>query len=265
MSDTNRARRLGFAVVPLAAVALIVPGVAMASASSTTAASKTMAGCLKGGVLTKVAVAAKPAKKCKTGYTKVVWNIKGAKGDKGATGATGAKGATGATGAKGASGLQGLQGVPGAKGEKGDSGLPGLQGIQGLVGAAGAAGSDGSDGADGTDGVSGYQVVEKVVGSDLTGTVGGFGNPVKIACPAGKSALSGGVIPSPASLTTLNGLLGPLSLLSAGGLLNTVTSVVGGVPLSLPSADVFQMITPVVANAGDTFYAVCVTATSAAG
>jgi hypothetical protein len=247
LSDTTRARRLALALVPFTAAAVLVPGVAMGAAGTASSSTKVMSACIGGGQLTNVAKGKNPKAPCATGTKLVQWNVKGVKGATGATGATGAKG---------------------AKGDKGDSGLQGIQGIPGQNGTNGTNGSNGLPGLNGVDGVSGYQVVQKVAGTDLTGTVGGIGNPVNIVCPAGKSALSGGVVPSGASLTALDGLLGGvLGLLSGGQILSTVTSVASGLPVALPAnaGNAFQMVTPLVAHPGDTFYAVCVTAASSVG
>lgn len=224
--DSGRARRLTFAVVPLAAAALLVPSVALAAGSAITPTGK-LAGCLKSdGTLVKVAQGGKPAAKCKSTTTKVVWNLQGAKGDKGATGAAGAKGATGATGAQGA---------------KGDSGVPGVAGVAGL------------------------EMVTKTVGGGGGSPLnaGGLTSPLSIACPTGKMALSGGVIPSAGSLGDLDDLLGGLQLpllgsLGVDDLLDTVTSVVSSGPASAGGA--WQLVTALPANPGDTFYALCATA-----
>ncbi|MGQ0624183.1 MAG: collagen-like triple helix repeat-containing protein [Sporichthyaceae bacterium] len=216
--DSGRARRLAFAVVPLAAVALLVPGVALASGSATTT-SGTLAGCLKAdGSLVKVAKGAKPAASCKKAKgTKVVWNVKGPKGAKG------------------------------AKGEKGDPGLAGVAGLQGLIGPAGPTGASG---------VSGLETVTKTVGDGggLPLGAGGLTSPVAIACPAGKMALSGGVIPSDESLLDVGGLLGLLP----GDLLANVTSIVSSGPAGV--GDAWELVSALPANPGDTFYALCVTA-----
>ncbi|MGQ0632104.1 MAG: hypothetical protein ACT4P1_13870 [Sporichthyaceae bacterium] len=236
--DSGRARRLTFAVVPLAAAALLVPGVALAAGSASTPTGK-LAGCLKSdGTLVKVAQGGKPAAKCKATTTKVVWNVKGPKGDKGATGATGPKGATGAAGPQGE---KGDAGAPGA------AGLPGVAGVQGLIGPAGPAGASG---------VSGLETVTKVVGSggDLPLGAGGLTAPLSIACPTGKMALSGGVIPAPDSLLDVGGLLGILP----GDLLENVTSIVSSGPANAGGA--WELVSALPANPGDTFYALCVTA-----
>jgi hypothetical protein len=118
---------------------------------------------------------------CKSKETALDWNIagpKGDKGDKGDPGAPGAKGDPGAPGAKGDKGDPGPQGAPGAKGDKGD---PGPQGDPGAPGAKGDPGPQGAPG------LAEYQTipVEQPIAA-----AGGW--VFEAACPAGKTAISGG-------------------------------------------------------------------------
>lgn len=258
LSDTTRARRIAFAAVPVAAMAMLVPGIAVGSAVTTDAAASKMAGCLKGGTLTNVAVASKPAKKCAKGAVKVVWNRKGPKGDVGPAGATGPAGAAGAKGDKGTTGSQGVQGLVGPQGPAGPKGDAGVQGLQGLLGPQGPAG------AAGLPGLAGLETITQVIPAGNPGDLGGVGNPISLACDTGQMAISGGVIPSAASLGALDSLLAlPLGLLGAGALLDTVTSVLSVAPVS--GGDTLELVTALPANPGDTFYALCATVAAAAG
>ncbi|HVE25581.1 MAG TPA: hypothetical protein VNC22_09265, partial [Sporichthya sp.] len=66
MSENARARRIAFAIVPLSAAALLVPGVSLAAAgTSATTSNAVMTGCLGKGTLVNVAKAKKPSAKCK--------------------------------------------------------------------------------------------------------------------------------------------------------------------------------------------------------
>jgi hypothetical protein len=204
-------RRAAFAVVPIAAGAMLVPAFASAATTPTN-----MTGCLKKttGVLSLVKVGSKPVKACPSGTAKVTWAIKGPQGPKGATGAQG------------------------PKGDKGDKGDPGIQGVQGLIGPQGIQGLTGPQGPAG--GLAGYEVVEKTIGA---GDLLGLTNQVTVVCPTGKMALSGGMS---SSLPLVGSLL---------------SNAIGSVPALGGTG--FTTITNVLPLVGDTFYAVCVTATTA--
>jgi hypothetical protein len=132
-------------------------------------------------------------------------------------------------------GAKGATGATGPQGPKGDKGASGLQGIQGIIGATGATGPAGPAG-----GLAGYEVVQKTIGA---GDLLGLTNQVTVVCPTGKMALSGGMLSGlPLVGSLLSNVLGTVPLLDGSGF-TTVTN-----------------LTPLL---GDTFYSVCVTATSA--
>jgi hypothetical protein len=106
---------------------------------------------------------------CKSKETALDWNIQGPQGPKGD------KGNPGPQGLKGDKGDTGPQGTPGAPGAKGDTGPQGLQGDKG------------DTGPQGQPGLSEYETIP------VTQAISGAGGWVfDAACPAGKTALSGG-------------------------------------------------------------------------
>jgi hypothetical protein len=103
---------------------------------------------------------------CKSKETALDWNIQGPQGPKGDKGNPGPKGDKGDTGP---------QGMPGAAGAKGDTGPQGLQGDKG------------DTGPQGLPGLSEYETIP--VAQPISGAGGWV---FEAACPAGKTAISGG-------------------------------------------------------------------------
>jgi hypothetical protein len=118
---------------------------------------------------------------CKSKETALDWNIQGPQGPKGD------KGNAGPQGLKGDKGDPGPQGTPGTPGAKGDTGPQGLQGDKGDTGPQGLQGDKGDPGAPGTPGLSEYQTIP--VAQPISGAGGWV---FDAACPAGKTAISGG-------------------------------------------------------------------------
>ena len=120
-------RTLGTVALPIVAVAVAVPTVAMAVNGSSAPVFK---GCLtSGGELFNVQLDPTSALDCnrllEPDGTEVSWN---SQGPTGATGATGPAGPTGPTGAVGAAGAAGPAGVAGAVGARGPAGKNGVSG-----------------------------------------------------------------------------------------------------------------------------------------
>ncbi len=108
-------------VVGLIIGALVTGGVAVAAN-----ANGKYAGCIDStGTLVKVQEGKKPATKCSSDETKIVWNAKGRRGKVGKTGPQGAQGEPGQRGAKG---------EPGPVGETGETGNIGPRGPKGDTG-----------------------------------------------------------------------------------------------------------------------------------
>jgi hypothetical protein len=101
------------------------------------------------------------------------------------TGPTGATGAQGIQGPQGSVGEQGPQGGVGPQGPQGATGEQGPQGEQGLPGEQGA---QGPAGLDGKPGVSGYGRT----GSRKATLRPGRQTSLRVSCPAGKAAITGG-------------------------------------------------------------------------
>ena len=136
--------------------------------------------------------------------------LEGRPGAEGAPGPVGAQGPSGVTGLQGPPGPAGVDGAPGAVGAQGPAGTTGLQGRDGPAGADGASGATGAAGADGAAGATGATGAAGAVGPagpqgpaglsgflqlDITVSVGAFASlPVTIACPLGKTAISGGFL-----------------------------------------------------------------------
>lgn len=149
-----KARTLALVALPVVAVAITVPTVAMALENSTT-----FKGCLTGdGELYKVTVGSGSVTDpvCDEG-------LLGREGDVVSWNQVGQNGAAGATGAAGVAGPVGPRGV------------------------AGAAGAAGLKGANGANGVSGFKLV-----TAKTKVPARTAATYKVACPAGKVALGGG-------------------------------------------------------------------------
>jgi hypothetical protein len=140
-------QRRGVATVGIAA--LLICGVGMAPAVSSTLAARTGAspgvfsGCLATSgdreVFHVFKNSARP-RRCPAGSTRVHWNVKGRPGAAGENGAQGAVGATGPTGAVGAAGPSGVDGTNGADGSTGLTGTAGADGTNGADGSTGPAG-----------------------------------------------------------------------------------------------------------------------------
>src|SRR5690242_2830183 len=121
--------------------------------------------------------------------TPITWSQTGPQGAAGLAGAAGQKGDTGGIGPMGPMGPKGDEGAAGAPGAKGESGAKGDMGPQGDIGPTGPQGLQGVQGAPG---LSGYEVYKEAA----TVTKGQVLSK-EVACPAGKSPLSGGVSISP--------------------------------------------------------------------
>lgn len=106
----------------------------------------------------------------------------GAQGERGEKGDTGEPGAIGPQGSAGVAGLQGLPGPVGPQGPQGERGVAGPQGPQGVKG------DKGDRGAPGPAGLSGYEIVRQSV---VVGVNPFSAQTFRVACPAGKVALSG--------------------------------------------------------------------------
>jgi hypothetical protein len=112
--------------------------------------------------------------------------VTGATGDTGISGVTGTAGATGATGATGAEGGTGLTGPTGAAGATGGTGSTGAGGVAGGTGAPGAIGATGATG-------TLPSLLYRASKPKTTGRVLKERASTEIFCPAGQSALGGGV------------------------------------------------------------------------
>jgi hypothetical protein len=131
-------QRRGVATVGIAA--LLICGVGMAPAVSSTLAARTGAspgvfsGCLATSddreVFHVFKNSARP-RRCPAGSTRVHWNVKGRPGTNGANGSTGLTGAAGADGTNGADGSTGPTGAAGADGTNGADGSTGPAGPAG--------------------------------------------------------------------------------------------------------------------------------------
>ncbi len=139
-------------------------------------------------------------------------------------------------------GTPGPQGDPGPQGEAGPKGDTGPQGPPGSDGAPGAPGAPGPQGPPGADGVSGYEVVQTTIpvpGSPPPPPIGPAPPPftvvVPVACPSGKTVVSGGFSAFGTGYATV-------SAPSAGGAGWTVRWI-------NPSSDAYDL----------TVYAVCAT------
>jgi hypothetical protein len=116
----------------------------------------------------------------------------GKDGTNGTNGATGPQGPTGKTGAGGANGKDGTNGTSGATGPQGPAGETGATGPQGPKGDTGATGSPGvanlqADEPYGNDGLANPNITQS-----NTTVPNGATQVVWAACPAGKTAISGG-------------------------------------------------------------------------
>ncbi len=148
-SHRDRAGRRTRAVllVPALAGALLVGGVVVADAATSTTA---LTVCLKRGA---ELMAPTSSGRCPAGYT--LTRVTGARGPAGAVGAAGRDGATGATGAAGPAGPAGPTGAAGAAGATGPAGTAGIPGATGPTGPTGPAGEPGQQGSAGPTGATG--------------------------------------------------------------------------------------------------------------
>ena len=121
-----KGRTLGLVALPVVAVAVAVPTVAVALDSSSTV----FKGCLRDGKIDSVTTGS-TAPTCEatglfsTAGTPISWNQQGVPGTNGTNGATGSTGAIGATGPAGPAGPTGPTGATGPAGAKGRNGVSG--------------------------------------------------------------------------------------------------------------------------------------------
>ncbi len=199
-------------LVPIVAGALLVGGVVVADAATTTSA---LTACVQRGA---PLVAPTASGRCPAGYT--LTRVTGARGpagaaghdgaagvsgaagspgspgSPGATGATGLQGPTGPAGAPGSAGTAGDAGDRGAAGATGPEGAPGPQGVpgpQGSTGPTGAPGSDGTNGADGADGADGTGPAWLDTGDPTVYTATDTHTLAGVTLPAGTYVLSASV------------------------------------------------------------------------
>jgi hypothetical protein len=153
-------------------VAVIIGGVLSGALATAYASANGMIhACVKDGQLRILDAGAS----CKGREKPLDWNIAGQPGAKGDPGPQGVPGQPGAKGDPGPQGLPGAKGDPGPQGDPGPKGDPGLQGAPGL---------------------SEYQSIPV---SQPIAAAGGY--IFDAACPAGKTALSGGyVLPAGSSV-----------------------------------------------------------------
>lgn len=193
-------------LVPAVAAAVLVGGVVVADAATTTTG---LSVCLQRGAQL---VAPTSTGRCPKGYT--LTRVVGARGPAGATGATGAAGATGPTGPSGAAGAQGPAGAAGQPGAAGPSGATGpagaegpagatgpigLTGPTGLTGAAGADGQQGPAGAPGAAGAAGAAGEQGPQGPEGPAGPDGPAGPQGVAGPQGSTGPAGPAGPTGAA------------------------------------------------------------------
>jgi hypothetical protein len=184
MTITHLTRRV---LVTGAVVAAVVGGGSAAALATSSSSGGTVQGCLNHslGALYNVKVDPTSAPRCLSHDEAISWNQTGptgdigpagAKGDAGPAGPAGPKGETGSAGPKGDPGPAGpASDIPGPAGPKGDTGPAGPQGDTGPAGPAGA-------GLDGLTWHTGITTVPAHTGAFMISL-----------CPAGSTAISGGV------------------------------------------------------------------------
>lgn len=207
----------------LAAGTLVLGGLVAAGTATANSTTREFTGCLREGVLSKVAIGTRPLRACPRGSTLIMWSSQGVTGSRGANGLGVATSVATPSGSctTGDSELDLTSGevyscVSGSwsdsgsslKGPQGASGSPGPQGITGPAGPQGPTGATGSQGAQGPAGLAGA---------------------TEYAWTINIAAASSGAVPTIATTTfpknsTLNYVSGTLSV---GSCANGTTAVVG--------------------------------------